>query len=77
MHHQALKKVASDLRVIGRAEDGIIEAVEGRNEQYMIGVQSHPEAVAAIDPRWQAVYTDFVTAAERYARRSAKTKASV
>lgn len=41
-HHQAAKDVASQLRVAARAEDGVIEALEGP-EGFMIGVQWHPE----------------------------------
>ncbi|MCY7009144.1 gamma-glutamyl-gamma-aminobutyrate hydrolase family protein [Fusobacterium simiae] len=44
-HHQALKKVADRLKVVATAPDGIIEAVEGENEDglFIIGVQFHPE----------------------------------
>lgn len=78
MHHQALDRVANDLRVVGRASDGIIEAVEGRNEQYVLGVQSHPEAVAATDARWQNVFHDFCEAAAAYIdAHQVKTNAAV
>ena len=44
-HHQALKDVAPGLIVVGRAPDGIVEAVELRQPegQWLIGVQWHPE----------------------------------
>lgn len=77
MHHMALDRVASDLRVVGRSPDGIIEAVEGRNAQYVLGVQSHPEAVAAQDERWQKVFRDFCEASGAFSRRERKTKLTV
>lgn len=39
-HTYALSRVSSRLRVVARADDGIIEAVEGDN---VMGVQFHPE----------------------------------
>ncbi len=61
LHHQAIKDLAPDLRVVGRAPDGVIEAVESINGQFMLGVQCHPEAVqATFDPRWSAMFASFV-----------------
>ncbi len=42
LHHQAVDRLADDLRVTGRAEDGIVEVVEHRH-QPLLGVQWHPE----------------------------------
>ncbi|MFS0689569.1 gamma-glutamyl-gamma-aminobutyrate hydrolase family protein [Sporosarcina sp. 179-K 8C2 HS] len=44
-HHQALKDVPSPLIVSGKASDGIIEAVESTDHQFVVGVQWHPEAL--------------------------------
>lgn len=49
-HHQALKNVAPSLRVVARADDGLIEAVESRNNGWMLGVQWHPERHEATAP---------------------------
>ena len=43
LHHQGLKDVASPLKVVGHAPDGVIEAVELPDHPYGIGVQWHPE----------------------------------
>jgi putative glutamine amidotransferase len=43
IHHQALKDVAPDLVVIGRAPDGVIEAVDRPASTWFLGVQWHPE----------------------------------
>lgn len=44
-HHQAVlaETLAPGLRVAGRAEDGVIEAVESEGHQWVTGVQWHPE----------------------------------
>lgn len=49
-HHQSLKQVAEDLRVIARdPNDGIIEAVISCNPDIpFLGVQWHPELLQAI-----------------------------
>lgn len=61
LHHQAVKHVAPSLRAVGWAPDGVIEAVESTNGQFLVGVQCHPEALAATaDPRWQGVFSAFV-----------------
>lgn len=61
MHHQALKEVAPGLRVVGRAPDGVIEAVEGQGEQFVVGVQCHPEHLwSRAEPRWAAFFEAFV-----------------
>lgn len=45
-HHQSIKSLGKDLRVIAEAKDGIIEAIESTNEKFILGVQFHPEAMA-------------------------------
>ncbi|MBA2369404.1 MAG: gamma-glutamyl-gamma-aminobutyrate hydrolase family protein [Candidatus Protochlamydia sp.] len=42
-HHQAVKELAPTFKVCGRANDGIIEAIEKTDSPYVIGVQWHPE----------------------------------
>lgn len=42
-HHQALKEVSPELRPIGTAPDGIVEAVERPESSWVLGVQWHPE----------------------------------
>ncbi len=61
LHHQSLKQIANGLRPVGWAPDGVVEAVEGMNGSFLIGVQCHPEALqATADPRWQTLFRRFV-----------------
>ncbi|WP_129672657.1 gamma-glutamyl-gamma-aminobutyrate hydrolase family protein [Candidatus Chloroploca sp. Khr17] len=65
MHHQALKVVPSDLRVVGHAPDGVIEAVEGVGEPFVVGVQCHPEHLwQQAEPRWLRLFEGFVAACQ-------------
>ena len=43
MHHQAVRQVPSSLKVAAISEDGVVEAVEGKEERFILGVQWHPE----------------------------------
>lgn len=68
LHHQALKDIAPGLRVVGRAPDGIVEAVEGTGEAFVLGVQCHPEQLwSEVDPRWRQVFAAFIAATAEYA----------
>jgi len=42
-HHQAVKDVAAALRIVARAQDGVVEAVESNNDRFVLAVQWHPE----------------------------------
>jgi|HubBroStandDraft_3_1064219.scaffolds.fasta_scaffold65305_2 putative glutamine amidotransferase len=43
-HHQAVRDLGDGLVVSGRAEDGVVEAVEVADGRWTLGVQWHPEA---------------------------------
>src|SRR6266545_5862072 len=61
LHHQALREVAAGLRVVARAPDGLIEAVEGTGAGLIVGVQCHPEELWELaDRRWARVFAGFV-----------------
>lgn len=42
-HHQGLERLGSNLRAIGQSSDGVIEAIEGTGDSWVLGVQWHPE----------------------------------
>jgi putative glutamine amidotransferase len=67
-HHQALRAVASPLRVTAWAEDGIIEGVEA-SCQPALGVQFHPELMWQGDPQHLAVFAAFAETARAWAKR--------
>lgn len=60
-HHQSLRDIAPGLRITGRAPDGVIEAVEGTNSGFVLGVQCHPEEMwESAEPRWASLFQGFV-----------------
>ncbi|MDL2230619.1 membrane dipeptidase, partial [Alistipes sp. OttesenSCG-928-L06] len=46
-HHQAIDRVAAGFRVSAASPDGIVEAIEAYPDRRMLGVQWHPENMAA------------------------------
>ncbi len=46
-HHQAVDRVADSLRAVAHAADGLVEGVEHRSADFMVGMQWHPDDVAA------------------------------
>jgi putative glutamine amidotransferase len=46
-HHQGVAEAGRGLRVCARADDGLIEAIEGERETFCLGVQWHPERMPA------------------------------
>ncbi|HEY3232841.1 MAG TPA: gamma-glutamyl-gamma-aminobutyrate hydrolase family protein [Roseiflexaceae bacterium] len=67
LHHQALRDLAPGLRVVARAPDRLIEAVEGTGAGFAVGVQCHPEELWELaDRRWARVFAGFVEVAAEF-----------
>ena len=66
-HHQAIDLPGDGLRVVARStEDGVIEAVEGNGEQFVLAVQWHPERTFELDPASKSMFSAFVDAAAKW-----------
>ena len=64
-HHQALDVVASAFKVVARAGDGIIEAVELPGARFCVGVQFHPERLLQVAPQFLRLFEALVNEARR------------
>lgn len=42
-HHQGVGRVGEGLQVVGRADDGLVEAIADPRHDFVLGVQWHPE----------------------------------
>jgi putative glutamine amidotransferase len=60
-HHQAVDRLAPGLRVLARAPDGIVEAVEMTDRDFFLGVQWHPERILE-RPEQRRLFEAFVDA---------------
>lgn len=65
LHHQAVEQLGANLVATARAEDGVIEAIELPDKKFVIGVQSHPEALeAGAETLWRELFAAFVNSAK-------------
>jgi len=65
-HHQSVDRVGTGLRVVARADDGIVEALELDNTAgWLLAVQWHPEDTSENDPIQQRLFDELVHQAER------------
>jgi len=61
-HHQAIKRVADGFVVMGRAQDGVIEAIYRPGDVFVWGVQWHPERIWDIEASSAKLFEVFVKA---------------
>ena len=59
-HHQAIDRVADGFKVVARAPDNTIEAIESDDYPLLIAVQWHPELTAETDELQQRLFDQFV-----------------
>jgi putative glutamine amidotransferase len=64
-HHQAVKVAAPGFTVSARTADGIVEAIEGPDEVFIVGVQFHPEKLLEEKPELKAIFARFVQEAAK------------
>jgi putative glutamine amidotransferase len=74
LHHQANQDIAPGLRVVARAPDGIVEALEIPDHPFGLTVQWHPECLPDA-PEMQRLFEAFVAAAGENARHRSKWRA--
>ncbi len=68
-HHQAVKGLGVGLIVNATAMDGLIEGIESSRHSFVIGVQWHPEALAAKSFHQRKLLSAFVDACRAFRRR--------
>lgn len=78
-HHQAIETLGRGLTASAWTSDGLIEAFEdSRPERTVLGVQWHPELGWQKDDLSRALFADFISRAEHYAKsRAARLSASM
>lgn len=62
-HHQANKNIAEHFIVSGKSNDGIIEAFESTERDFVIGLQWHPEGSFHNDSVSQNIFKTFIETA--------------
>lgn len=62
LHHQAVRDLLPPFRVVGRAGDGVVEAIEAPGHPFAVGVQWHPEELLHKRPEAGRLFSAFVSA---------------
>ena len=61
-HHQAVKDLAPNLKVMAVSEDGLVEAVYKPEQKFLWAVQWHPEFSFQKDENSRKIFKAFVDA---------------
>jgi putative glutamine amidotransferase len=65
-HHQSILDAGRELRIVSRAPDGVVEAVEwAGGNNWVVGVQWHPERMSGRDPFARSLFRELVQAARK------------
>jgi len=69
-HHQAVKGLGAGLVVNATATDGLIEGIESSRHSFVMGIQWHPEVLAANCLHQRKLLSVFVAACRAFRRRA-------
>jgi len=64
-HHQAVKQTGKGLIVNATAQDGLIEGIESNRHSFVLGLQWHPEVLAARYEHQRRIIKSFIRACGR------------
>jgi putative glutamine amidotransferase len=70
-HHQAIDRLGEGVSATGRAEDGVVEAIEVDGDAWVLGVQWELQESWKEDERQAGIFRAFVSATARPAARAA------
>ncbi|HEY6538345.1 MAG TPA: gamma-glutamyl-gamma-aminobutyrate hydrolase family protein [Candidatus Dormibacteraeota bacterium] len=65
LHHQGIERLAPSLRASAWAPDGLIEAVELPGDQFVLGVQYHPEELVGHDRAAREIFEGYAAACRK------------
>lgn len=61
MHHQKIAKLGSNLRIAAKSEDGIIEAIESEDKNFILAFQGHIEKNIKNFKKYNNVIKEFLS----------------
>jgi len=64
LHHQAVDRLGTNLRVAARDDHGVVQAIESPSRKFLIGVQWHPEFLI-FQSSQQSLFRALVRASSR------------
>lgn len=70
-HHQAVDQLGRGMRAVAWAPDGVVEAIQSTQHEFVLGVQWHPEIDAGYDPLARRLFQTLIARSEIRMRASA------
>ncbi|WP_028784355.1 gamma-glutamyl-gamma-aminobutyrate hydrolase family protein [Thalassobacillus devorans] len=71
-HRQVISEIGKGLKPVAWSEDDLfIEAIESDDENWLLGLQFHPEQLYLVEPRWSLLFNAFRDAALQYSHSKA------
>ncbi len=64
LHHQAVDELGKQLAIVAREDNGIVQAIEHPNREFILGVQWHPEYMPQI-PAQRRIFKQLVAKAKQ------------
>jgi Predicted glutamine amidotransferases len=64
-HHQTIEKLGENLIATGKSPDGLIEALEHKNYDFVVGVQWHPEMMSDVYPEQLTLFKALIDFAHK------------
>ncbi|ERS87777.1 gamma-glutamyl-gamma-aminobutyrate hydrolase family protein [Halomonas sp. PBN3] len=68
LHHQAVNRAGRGIAIVARDRDGLVQGIESRDHDFLIGVQWHPEWLIFNRPQQRLVRALVAAAAQRTAQ---------
>lgn len=59
-HHQSIKRIADNFKIIASSQDNVIEAMKYNGSQWILGIQWHPEMLFRSDSKQRKIFEVFV-----------------
>lgn len=66
IHHQGIEVLGKNLKISARANDGLIEIIEHKEKEFIVGVQGHIEKITTNFPFYKKLIDAFVKSAETW-----------
>lgn len=70
-HHEAVKALASGLKLSALAKDGVIEGMESEDNDLILAVQWHPEFMFESNEQMAALFRDFLQRVDHHQKDAA------
>ncbi|MDF2505341.1 gamma-glutamyl-gamma-aminobutyrate hydrolase family protein [Clostridium sp.] len=65
-HHQTLNRIAEGFTVTAKAKDGTVEAIEKDGENFVLGIQWHPEMMSSSSQEMLHIFRNLVKNAKKW-----------